>query len=596
MLKNEVSMKRILLVEDESISARIQTNILEKCGYQVTTVPSGEKALNEIKNNEELPDLILMDIMLGNGMDGMQTANVILKDYDIPIVFLSSHKEKKIFEKIRNIPNYGYIIKGSGDAFLLFSIEMAFDRFNVNKDTRIRQDRLSLELDKSPDLIFITDKEGNIKNINKSARLNFGYANDEIKNLNISDILASNSVEEWESSLNRLKNEGKTTGEISIHRKDGSKDNYYFEAIRINSDEYIAFCNLNIEKTLSENKWTGINKRDFETDYRTIVESANEGIWTADKNSTIFFANEHMAKILGFRQDELIGRNFASLIHDNEQEEHKRRMTKLINGSKESYERLFLHKEGMEIHTKLSTVPKYDADGEFAGYFGIMTDITVIKQTENDLRKKLEEKEFILKEVHHRVNNNMQLINCFLTLGSRYIEDEKALQMLRESQGRIKSMQIIYRQLYKSQDISRINLNQYLTDLILKIFSTYNTLGDKIVIETMIEDLPLDISKIIPLGLIINELLTNALKHAFIDGRSGKISISLNSIDENEAVLIVKDNGIGIPEGIDTSGSYGLGLRLLMMMSEQIDGKYFLDNDEGTRFTIKFNQSSEFNS
>ncbi|MBU2520682.1 MAG: PAS domain S-box protein [Proteobacteria bacterium] len=198
------------------------------------------------------------------------------------------------------------------------------------------------------------------------------------------------------------------------------------------------------------------------------------------------------------------------------------------------------------------------------------------------------EKEVLLREIHHRVKNNMQVISSLLKLQSKSVEDKGSLEMLKESQDRIRAMALVHERLYKSKDLANIDFDEYIKYLVQILFRSYEINREKIRLKLNIGKVKLNIDKAIPCGLIVNELLLNSLKHAFKDGDEGEIEVSLLFINENEVELFVSDNGVGIPEGMDLKNSRSLGLKLVNILTDQIDGKLDLDRSKGTKFQIRF--------
>ncbi|MCD6329111.1 MAG: tetratricopeptide repeat protein [Candidatus Cloacimonetes bacterium] len=204
---------------------------------------------------------------------------------------------------------------------------------------------------------------------------------------------------------------------------------------------------------------------------------------------------------------------------------------------------------------------------------------------EEQLKLSVKEKNVMLKEIHHRVKNNMQIISSLLHLQSRHITDERSLQAFQVSQDRIRSMALIHEKLYRSSDFSSIDFSEYVQDLINNL---HQPEFDNVKISIDVQDVVMDINKAIPCGLIINELVTNAFKHAFPDGREGKIEITMNIHDQKSILLIVSDNGIGIPEEVDFRATKSLGLQLVTGLVRQLQGNIDVERSTGTKFTIIF--------
>ena len=208
----------------------------------------------------------------------------------------------------------------------------------------------------------------------------------------------------------------------------------------------------------------------------------------------------------------------------------------------------------------------------------------------SEVTKSLQEKEMLLQEVHHRVKNNLQVMSSLIKLQSRYIKDDKMLEILKETGGRIQSMAIVHTKIYNSQDYEFIQFGEYTRNLIEYFQTTYGYKLRNVRFDLDIGELKLNIDTAIPCGLIINELVSNAVKYAFPDGRSGVITVAVKHLKDNFYNLIVKDDGIGVPEGIDIKKSDSLGVQLVTLLSRQLNGTIEVDTApyKGTGFTITF--------
>jgi two-component sensor histidine kinase len=230
----------------------------------------------------------------------------------------------------------------------------------------------------------------------------------------------------------------------------------------------------------------------------------------------------------------------------------------------------------------------YNPEGKPLRSVGIVQDITDRKQAEEKIRRSLEEKEVLLREIHHRVKNNMQIVSSLLMLQSRNIEDKKYKDMFIDSQNRINSMALIHEKLYQSESIAQINFKEYISDIVSNIFESYS-IKRNIKIDINVENIPIKIDYAVPCGLIINELVTNSLKYAFPDDRQGNIKISVKKEDNNMIRLSISDDGIGIPKDMDIRNTKSLGLHLVTALAEaQLHGQIILNREKGTEFQIRF--------
>ena len=218
----------------------------------------------------------------------------------------------------------------------------------------------------------------------------------------------------------------------------------------------------------------------------------------------------------------------------------------------------------------------------------LQREITERKRVEEQLNISLEEKEILLKEIHHRAKNNMQIISSLLGLQSWYIKDKKVLEIFSEVQHRIKSMALIHEKLYKSEDLSRVKLSDYIKSLTANLFSMYRVGMGDVTLKQDIKDVYLDIKRAIPLGLIINELVLNSLKHAFPDAKKGEIVVKMYADRRKKHTLIVEDTGVGFPKGLDFCNTETLGMRLVRDLVKQLKGTIKLDRQGGSTFRITF--------
>ena len=217
----------------------------------------------------------------------------------------------------------------------------------------------------------------------------------------------------------------------------------------------------------------------------------------------------------------------------------------------------------------------------------LQNELVIRKQAEDKLTLLLKEKELLIKEVHHRVKNNFMIISSLLNLQANQTGDQNTQEILQESCNRINSMALIHEKLYQSQDLTKIDFKNYITNLVSGLYQSYNINSSKISIVTHIEKINLDINKAIPVGLVINELITNSLKHAFPEQTDkGTIEINMKKQDKR-LTLTIQDNGIGLPADFDLDKAQTLGMRLVsILIRNQLDGEFRFESNDGARFII----------
>ena len=210
------------------------------------------------------------------------------------------------------------------------------------------------------------------------------------------------------------------------------------------------------------------------------------------------------------------------------------------------------------------------------------------KRAEEQAKNSLKEKDILLREIHHRVKNNMQIISSLLNLQSQYVKDKESLEMFRESRNRILSMAFVHEKLYQSEDLTKIDFDGYIRSIAQHLLRTCSIDPGAVKLNINCSDVLLSVDVAVPCGLIINELISNAFKHAFPEGRKGEITIDFRPDADNRLALVVSDTGIGLPEDIDISGAKTLGLQLIKDLADQLKGTLEIERDGGTAFRITF--------
>ncbi len=248
---------------------------------------------------------------------------------------------------------------------------------------------------------------------------------------------------------------------------------------------------------------------------------------------------------------------------------------------------ILVKKDGTVIPVDNSGAPIRGKDGKIVGIVLVFRNITDRKQAEDRIKSLLAEKELLLREVHHRIKNNMNVIRSLLTLQSRTLEgNPSAVAALHDASSRVQSMMVLYDRLYRSSEFRGITAEAYLGPLIDEIVANFPNKGS-VIVETQIDDLLLDAKTASPVGMILNELLTNAMKYAFQGRDHGEIFVSVSAQD-NHVTFLVRDNGIGTPESIDIANSTGFGLHLVNMLTEQLEGTLRLERGKGSTFILEF--------
>lgn len=332
-----------------------------------------------------------------------------------------------------------------------------------------------------------------------------------------------------------------------------------------------------------------------------LLNSTAEAIYGLDIHGDCSFCNPSGLKILGYKaQGELLGRNMHAMIHHSRQDgspyPHEEcpiyeafRTGEGVHGDDE----VFYRADGSAFQAEYWSYPIFE-DNTVIGAVVTFLDITKRKRDEESIRSSLREKETLLKEIHHRVKNNMAVISSILTLQADHVSDTEAIQCLRDCRGRIKAMALVHESLYQSSDLSEINVAGYIHRLLKNLSVRFGVDHDLIEFRSEVDDFSMNLDTLIPCGLIINELVSNSLRHAFPEGQKGTISMVFRKTGESTYLLRVSDTGCGLPQGLDVMEAPSLGLKLVVILVGQIEGNLEIDVSEGTSFEISFNEIQNY--
>ena len=337
---------------------------------------------------------------------------------------------------------------------------------------------------------------------------------------------------------------------------------------------------------------------------RILLDQSQDGVVTLDGTGKVAEANRRFAEMLGYTTEEIRALHVWDWDARFDRETLSG-MLRTVDERGDHFETRHRRKDGSVFDVEISTNA-----ATFSGekmIFCVVRDITGRKLAEEQLKRfnedleqkvadrtkelteSLAERELLLREIHHRVKNNLQIVASLFNLQSRYISDEKVLEAVRESQNRVRAMALVHERIYREEKLSSINLGDYLHYLGSQLFRFYAIKPSQVSFELDCPDIQLDIDSAIPLGLIVNELVSNALKHAFPDGRKGKVSIRCRceTTDPGVIELLIADDGIGMPEGFDWKNAPSLGLRLVVSLIAQLNGSIEMDTTvPGTQYRI----------
>jgi PAS domain S-box-containing protein len=573
--------RTILLVEDEAILGMREKHSLEQLGYAVLVSATGEDAINKVAKSPEI-DLVLMDIDLGAGMDGTEAAQAILASHHLPLLFLSSHAEADVIARTEKANAYGYVIKGSSPAVLDGSIKMAFKLHAAYHLLQENEERFHSLFEQAPLGYQSLNEDGYFIEVNRAWLETLGYDREEVLGKWFGDFLAPEYVEAFRERFPLFKARGKIHAEFRMKHKKGHILYIAFEG-RIAHQADGAFQKTHcILSDITELKRKELALQESENRYRNLVEMAADGILLGSHEGYVIGVNDSMCRMTGLAKGDIVGTHISQLPFAQESLARKPlRFDLLQKGETVVSEREICRPDGTKLTVEM--LSKMMPDGTYQSF---VRDMTERKNAEDKIQKLLEEKECLLKEVHHRIKNNMSAIYWFLVLQAETLTDAGAVKALQDAGSRVQSMMVLYDRLYRSEHFTDLSVANYLVPLTQEIISNFPD-HDRIELTTEVESFTLSAKQLSALGILLNELLTNAVKHAFPDGRPGKIHIAMKLVG-GVAHFSVEDDGAGLPDGIELESSTGFGMQLIMMVVEQLQGTIKLVRQDGTRFEVDF--------
>jgi PAS domain S-box-containing protein len=333
-------------------------------------------------------------------------------------------------------------------------------------------------------------------------------------------------------------------------------------------------------------------RRLSEEKFRGLLESAPDAMVIADQNGRIALVNSQAEAMFGYSREELLNRPIEILIPQRFAQYHAQHRTTYAGNPRVRQlggvgpELFGQRKDGSEFPVEISLSPLLSDEGMLVS--SAIRDISGRRQAEQRLRDSLAEKEVLLREIHHRVKNNLAVISSLFYLESTYTDDQATLRLLQESQDRVRSMALVHEMLYGSENLAAVDFSTYAADLCAHLIETYAQPGGRIRLTRAVEPMRLNIDQAVPCGLVLNEIMSNALKHAFPAGRAGEVHLGLRE-DNGYCVLSITDNGLGIAPNIDLQTHRSLGLRLIRTLARQLDGNVDVElAHPGTTFRLRF--------
>jgi PAS domain S-box-containing protein len=446
----------------------------------------------------------------------------------------------------------------------------------------------------SPDSIMFADLEGKVITANQPALDVLGYPNLEsiVGKSTFNFIAPIDRERSMQNALLVLEKGSISNVEYLIQRRDGSTFPGELSVALVRDAVGKPRGFIAITHDLSEHKQAEQALRDSETLYRSLVDTSPDAIVFTSLDGKVLMTNQKTLDMSGFSGSQFFtGTNMVDFFAPEDQANVIARIATLFEqGAISNTEYRLIHQKGHAVPVEISSALVRDADGNPRGFLGVIRDITERKRQEDQRAASLREKETLLKEIHHRVKNNLQIISSLLNLQTEYIRDPRTAEVLLDSQNRVRSMALVHERLYRSEDIARVNFAEYLEELTIQLGRAY-PIGHMARFEIEATGIFLEPDTAVPCGLIVNELISNSLKYAFTKFDkvvTPCIQIRMEQFKAGGMVLSVRDNGTGLPEEFSLGKTSTLGLQLVNGLARQLGGTVEFANDHGAWFTVSF--------
>lgn len=503
----------------------------------------------------------------------------------------SLQENRKYQQKLTTMLILGLIFGTIVLAFLFFLYREKINEISIRQETEKKlidsEHKFRQLTENIATAVYTFDVEGRFKYVNPATCNITGYSQAELLQKRFFELVHPEDKEKVMSrGFNRIKGEDVVNQyEFKILTKQGKTKWLEISNTRTTIDGLVVV--LGTGNDITDRRIADHRIIESERKYKYLVESIEEGLIIADESENFIFTNEAARSIIGYSEDEVENMNFKSLVSANDFKRLQLETDNRIKGKHAKYELEIIRKDGEKRLISVSASPLFDND-DYEGSVGIFVDITEIRKAEEKIKSQLCEKEVMLQEIYHRVKNNLQIISSMLKLQASYVDDEYTDQLFRNCQHRVRSMSLVHEKLYRSDNLSQISFKDYTESLIKNLFASMNISGARIGYAVDIKDIYLNISTAIPCGLIINELITNALKYGFPEERHGLIKVSMHKLDNGKLELKVWNNGIDLPNDFSMTDLSTFGMRLVEILKLQLEAEMHIKRDEGVAFSLIF--------
>jgi len=592
---------RILILEDVPLDLELMETELKRDGIDFVSrcVEEKEEYINQI--TEFQPEIILADHSLPH-FDGI-SAMYIAQDIspETPFIFVSGQMGEEFAVEMLKKGATDYVLKHNLSK-LGHSVKRALKEAEEYRNKKEAEERLAKNENKyralfelSPDYVVVLDPKGRVLDINHRVEESTGFSREELVGKDVNELVRtflSYNIDE-DRIFKFLTSNQIEPVEIKIELDNGIEHVEVHHAPIIMEGEIFAIQIIGreitkrkiAEKDLIESKK---NLHNLNIYLEAIINASPFAIVDLHPDGRVkSLWNPAAENIFGWKKMDVLGKPLPFL-NENKEIKYENIMNNILSGElKSDIELECARNNGELIYTMMATAPLLNIDNNPQGVMATFADISDMIMAEKQIKASLEEKEVLLREIHHRVKNNLQIISSLMSLQSEYTQEPETLKMFQESKNRIRSMALIHEKLYQSEDMAHIDFGEYLMSL-SEMLSTFHREKSNVRVILECDSVFLEIDTAISLGLIVNELVSNCFKHAFPMETEGIIGINLSRVPEGYLLEVV-DNGVGLPDNFDIKNTNSLGLQIVQTLTIQLRGSLEIEKEDGVSFKLAFN-------
>ncbi|MFW5771326.1 MAG: PAS domain S-box protein [Spirochaetota bacterium] len=587
--KVNVDKQNVLIVEDEPLIALDIKKTLEEKGYEVVGISAnGTDALAMAADYK--PDIVLMDIMLDGDMDGIETSMRLREQVNPAIIYVTANTNKDILSKAITTNPYGYLNKPVNEIDLLATIHTALNTHTLQQQLVESESRYRQLFNRAADAMFIHDFDGNFLQVNDAACEKLGYTREELCSMNIRDIDTPEYQHLVPERIEHLHSQGSSFFATSHIHKEGYTIPVELHSILINYEG----CQrvMSTARDISRRKKLEHSLESTREKFKNIVDLLPQLVAYTDRNLVYRFINKRYLSFFNTEETSIVGKKLPDVIGDNAYGLAEKHVTRALDGEHVEYLEHYDYNNAGPRYMDGKLIPDYADDGTIEGYFAILTDITSHIHDMEIIKRSLGEKNALLKEIHHRVKNNFQIISSLINYQVNTTSDPVIKDILCDIQNRIFAMATIHEKFYSSESCSSIDFSRFAKTITDELCHSCVTGTCDLIVQYDLDPVLLGLDESIPLGLILNEAVSNTLKHAFTETSQAHktLSISLKESSTRMVHCTISDNGIGIPEDVDINNPVNFGLSLLHLLSRQLDARITISSEKGTNVEVIFSK------